>query len=491
MHTIYSHAACVIVWLGESDDVLVEAFSTIPALSTSLATVYCNDDMSKRQKRVKTHRLMEASNGSAILNRLLELPWFNRLWVVQEIAAADKILFVCGSCQLKYESLKSLVRDLIVTPDSLFSKRATKGFLDFQNLTLIRDQKQGATIDFGCSEIMFLLARTRRCTCSDARDCLFALGRLVKDPTELPYLANYRKDAATVYTEFALHQAKRPSNMTMLAYCGIGRVKIMGMASWIPDWSAAPNPTFAGYPNTSKEAIYFANGHQSTVPQAGHSGGSTRYPVWVLNGAVVDKIVTVWTAPQNPDTRDLVTAFSPQSDEENITHVGHILDLLLLFLASCSTHRIPWPMLWRTLVCDRSLLNRGYVRAGSADEKVTETAINACIYRWQTYKRGIRLQKNSPGVKQAEPRYGKPLNDLQLSQGPYIRKNKTLEFESSGRARVQQELHDKGEDVKQHKSPHWKIGPHTMAFSRRLFRQFAHNRGNMKLCITSTGRLGK
>ena len=317
------------------------------------------NDISRSDMVASIRQLMKANNGSSILNRLFELPWFNRLWVVQEIVAARDILLICGSCQLEYNYLKGTVWNSLIYSHSGLSEQAAKGFYDFRNLTFIRAQQQEAIRDFSCSETIVLLAMTRNCICTDKRDFLFALGWTIKDPDELPYSANYRKDVATVYTEFAIHQFKRSPNLTMLAYCGIGKVKINGMASWVPDWSGASNPIFARYPSVTKRALYAANGNQYRARQDERFyQGSQGYPVWILSGVIVDKIETIWSG-----SRDYVNSSQLLSSEANI--VGNLLELLLMFLTSCSIHAIPWAMLWRTLLCDRSLVEDGRPFQGS------------------------------------------------------------------------------------------------------------------------------
>lgn len=130
------------------------------------------------------------------------------------------------------------------------------------------------------------------------------------------------------------------------------------------------------------------------------------------------------------------------------------------------------------------------------DEPLAATAISVLIYRWQTYKRSLRLQNNTLGINQADTLYGKPLRDF---QGFPLGRHKTIGSDAFGIARVQRLLDDKLTDIKlrmsrcvqQHKSTHLEIDTHTERFSKRLSKLYAHDKHNMSLCITNSGRLGE
>ncbi|KAI8623717.1 heterokaryon incompatibility protein-domain-containing protein [Xylariaceae sp. FL1651] len=89
MPKIYAKASCVIVWLGEaaarSDQALKEILNAADQRHTNsvigqLATT-------------------TPQNQQAIL-ALLKRPWFERIWVLQEVAAARRILIKCGPMEI-------------------------------------------------------------------------------------------------------------------------------------------------------------------------------------------------------------------------------------------------------------------------------------------------------------------------------------------------------------------------------------------------------
>ncbi|OCL01779.1 hypothetical protein AOQ84DRAFT_328482, partial [Glonium stellatum] len=83
MTKIYGQANRVIVWLGEAADNSDQALEDIRVAAESECTNSLNNENSQK----------------AIL-RLLERPWFRRIWVLQEVAAARRVLIMCGPAEI-------------------------------------------------------------------------------------------------------------------------------------------------------------------------------------------------------------------------------------------------------------------------------------------------------------------------------------------------------------------------------------------------------
>ncbi|PQE07340.1 hypothetical protein CJF32_00005221 [Rutstroemia sp. NJR-2017a WRK4] len=80
MSKIYSKAARVLIWLGETAHESDKALETIRIIAEDNSTNSLNDTATQQ----------------AVL-ALLERSWFQRIWVLQEVAAARQILVICGS----------------------------------------------------------------------------------------------------------------------------------------------------------------------------------------------------------------------------------------------------------------------------------------------------------------------------------------------------------------------------------------------------------
>ncbi|OCK84868.1 hypothetical protein K432DRAFT_85503, partial [Lepidopterella palustris CBS 459.81] len=82
MAEIYAKAHRVVVWLGEAEDDSDRALEAIRLAGESSARS-SNTELTRQ----------------AIL-RLLKRPWFRRIWVLQEMAAARHVLIMCGSTEI-------------------------------------------------------------------------------------------------------------------------------------------------------------------------------------------------------------------------------------------------------------------------------------------------------------------------------------------------------------------------------------------------------
>ncbi|KAH7141999.1 heterokaryon incompatibility protein-domain-containing protein, partial [Dactylonectria macrodidyma] len=83
MARIYAKASCVIVWLGEA------AADSDQAL----------EDVRIAAAKQSTKSSMNETNQQAILT-LLHRSWFQRIWVLQEVAAARHVLIKCGPTEI-------------------------------------------------------------------------------------------------------------------------------------------------------------------------------------------------------------------------------------------------------------------------------------------------------------------------------------------------------------------------------------------------------
>ncbi|UKZ95212.1 uncharacterized protein TrAFT101_010062 [Trichoderma asperellum] len=81
MAMIYAMASRVIVWIGESED---------------------NSDQALEEIHKSTDEQPTENHGEirrAVI-KLLLLPWFRRIWVLQEVAAARNVVILCGSTEI-------------------------------------------------------------------------------------------------------------------------------------------------------------------------------------------------------------------------------------------------------------------------------------------------------------------------------------------------------------------------------------------------------
>ncbi|KAH8656239.1 heterokaryon incompatibility protein-domain-containing protein, partial [Tricladium varicosporioides] len=161
MAIIYSKAHRVLVWLGEEDD-------TEGAL----------EDIQLAANEEPTERSNREVNEKAISN-LLQRQWFQRIWVLQEVAAARHVVIMCGSTEIDGYAFCSGLKSLQKLQKLSYSKLQSLSSLT--NLIIqagLRPKHSTDSIETYSLEISSLaelvdMFHTRQAT--DARDKVYAL----------------------------------------------------------------------------------------------------------------------------------------------------------------------------------------------------------------------------------------------------------------------------------------------------------------------------
>ncbi|KAI4102601.1 MAG: hypothetical protein L6R37_004314 [Teloschistes peruensis] len=462
MRSIFSHAAKVIIWLCGDDDSISGVFKMIPTTLNDMKGVWSDKKLTIMQREQKMKEVL----GSTNLNQLFEQDWFGRLWVVQEVAAADKALFACGSCTIDYNALDDMAAYVERASVASLSTRATSYWYCFKQTCKIRINERPKLED-GCSRLIHFLESTRYHECSDARDRLFALGGMIPGSNALPYAADYDKQTSTVYTDFAVHCAKNSQAMRILACSGLVQSRINHMASWVPDWEAKPMGALI---NAYRISPYLACGHKDTIPQECQIEGTGRYPVLIISGAIVDRIEATWP-----------TASGHVADvTERDLRSGYFLEQCLLRLASYPIHSITWPTIWRTLALDTSVAGKNVVCATGAHEKAVASAIDGLVEKWQRFQRG---PSGASETDTAKPQSGKSRGDSRRSRPSHGAWDWAVKSAKSGAGKGVQ-------------TPFWRRLPEWVKSptdSTTLFLDTLYSLIDQRwqICMTDSGKLGK
>ena len=103
MGKIYSKARLVVVWLGEEDSHTVPAFALMERIS-KLATVSAVRSLNANASDIFNPDALQAMGLPSFpsadwesMHRLFERRWFQRSWVIQEVALADDAVVVVAA----------------------------------------------------------------------------------------------------------------------------------------------------------------------------------------------------------------------------------------------------------------------------------------------------------------------------------------------------------------------------------------------------------
>ena len=188
MQEIYSGAQEVIVWLGPADSTIKLAISFIHDLCEHFSEhkIFFGDDVNLKDYTLTSlgHALEKVTTNlyqqkwCAVVEMLLK-PWWTRVWVIQELASARRVILQCGKLNLSWAKMAlaieillswhpsltgmKLLRDLYLTEERAIIRAASISFIR----TSFRLEKK---VDFEKLIELSLLSQ-----CKDPRDKVYAL----------------------------------------------------------------------------------------------------------------------------------------------------------------------------------------------------------------------------------------------------------------------------------------------------------------------------
>ncbi|KAF5576135.1 heterokaryon incompatibility 6 OR allele [Fusarium pseudocircinatum] len=214
MSMIYSQAAGVIVYLGESADdsdlaieFIMECYDPSPD-NTSLSFP-------------RSDRLMDA------LRNFFLRPWFTRVWVIQEVFLSSEKTVHCGEQEIPWLAMENFKHYLVNTR------------LQFRLPYVVSKASQSFTIENAERFMFFALLDSRHCEATDPRDKIYSLLPILQSHNRsLDLIPRYQDTSGRIYTDCAL--SVLPSCGWSLLYAVQGNSRTDDLPSWVPDWNVPP-----------------------------------------------------------------------------------------------------------------------------------------------------------------------------------------------------------------------------------------------------------
>jgi hypothetical protein len=245
-------------------------------------------------------------------------PWWSRVWVIQEVTVAPKVLLAYGTYSVPWE----MIHDAALTYTSHSSsccsevvaslpRDQTKVFANFcsrvhgiaesrfrsgerpAEFPLARDNTPQSLLD--------LLRKFRDRRASDPRDKVYALLGLPRSPTSKPPLIpDYSLSEAEVFRQATLQCIYETGSLSVFS-SDLGRKFRNDLPSWVPDWSAPGGPTYEA--RAAAAELYDAmplNGAE--VDKAMSPVGKTGLLVEALKVGTVAKVGEIMWGADDPTT---------------------------------------------------------------------------------------------------------------------------------------------------------------------------------------------
>jgi hypothetical protein len=307
MQNIFEGAEHVLVWLGEADADSRLAMKLVEAVQQAcggLPRAFDADHITLNELCQHGLSAELVQEGKYSLKRLLWRPWFQRVWVIQEVAVARAVTVQCGHDSVSWDVFIVVLR-VLDTANVL----TTSNSLDFERLgspNLINDARSGyrGTLNVSNASLpkpllsdeaspdvsvitKFLGALGfslwfRRWSATDPRDKLFAIRGLTERTVHPMRLeVDYTKTVSKVYHEFAVGMVSTMQSLDILSTPRAHTRIADGLPSWVPDWSEAGSVALVGQ---------LSSRFRATKDTKYHPRFLAEQTVLIVEGEIVDEI---------------------------------------------------------------------------------------------------------------------------------------------------------------------------------------------------------
>jgi hypothetical protein len=242
MLNIYQKASQTVVWLG--DDLKIDAISAFSIICVivnthELGSGNAGFNFAGKDTKPDGKELLSMSSWKQIFDSLAKmymLPWFWRLWVVQEIVAASSATIMWGEAQIQWRWIGLASEWLRTNEHHLLRYFGISGIYNaylMEHLSRKEDTSQFS--------ILRLLGLTRQFGATDPRDRIFALLGIPSadsGPGNNSQLLqpNYHMSVHDLYRKFARLILDRYKSLRILSAVQHGSHIQESRPSWIPSW---------------------------------------------------------------------------------------------------------------------------------------------------------------------------------------------------------------------------------------------------------------
>lgn len=233
MGRIYQQCSQCIVWLGidEQDD--YAAVNLLAKLSQL--------KLKQGSKAKPWTRLNTTPRQWDSLRKLLDRPWFIRMWTLQEIIIPRKAIILCGKFEWEVDEFFDLIKFISLNQGENDLGGVSYGMLQCLKVYTGRQMRHFNDVGANPTNILGLLRDARERDAGDKRDKVFAVLGLCEEDIVQAIRPNYDDTIAEVYQRVAQLMLESPTKpLRILSAAGLAERgdEVFTLASWIPDWSS-------------------------------------------------------------------------------------------------------------------------------------------------------------------------------------------------------------------------------------------------------------
>lgn len=309
MARIYSCGQQNLVWLGAETEITAEAVETMKAIvhnareeTNDFETFHCElyDDHGSFRHAISPETWNDDALDLPALLDIYRRPWFERLWVVQEVALSRQNTCLCGPHEMPFEDILRSASWAYHKLDFLTENI----FDDFDPSLLLRIlfvMHRSQELSSNTSEHTFDLHQTvatlRGFQTEDPRDHVFGLLGLfrISDPS-VAKLLDPRQDKSLDHvlrdaTRAMIQQSERLDCFRSIG-CVSADIQDVKLPSWVPAWHRSPERTTEA---DEFSLICSADGPSEglTIHETSHLKHYDHPDVLNAKGLVVGRVATI------------------------------------------------------------------------------------------------------------------------------------------------------------------------------------------------------
>ncbi|KAK5119403.1 hypothetical protein LTR85_007503 [Meristemomyces frigidus] len=284
MLRIYEKAEHVVGWLGEHSGhsrLVIELLR-----SKQFSQQWLQSDVEQESDHARPQfcagHMTSLSDG---LREVVDLPWFRRVWVKQEVWAARKLTVQFGESNLPWQDFQRLSRLADITDNSrtlslkqditarlggLWVASSTERLgVQMDDRPALNDDRPALnddtvdsddyTVDYHPwrdkpADTLNLIGRAAGCECSDPRDRVYGLlgmtpikvvEAMTCDSARLSLAVDYTKHPVTIFQDLMRYLIRREGTLNPLALGATFGSEVQGrkLPSWVIDWSRPVSKT--------------------------------------------------------------------------------------------------------------------------------------------------------------------------------------------------------------------------------------------------------
>ena len=334
MRDVYVSAHKVLVWLGPSTEGSDLAMDSIPPLGESIA-----------ENRFAQDPLPSCLPGRddpfwPALEDLYKRPWYDRLWVLQEVILAKDIDVLCGNRSMPWAAFASFaikMRELLpsaltdrfdVRPHDCSAKARDPGFMSIRDMDAMRSNEvMGLKTPF--SEYLSI-GQKRKVT--NPLDRVYGLLGLLASEELVRCIDNrYDWEPWQGYLHFCKIYIERDPELALLSMAGCVS-KPKELPSWYPNFDSPPNVTSFYCTYSGLSAGFKPGGPRHSQIKTSATSNTITVP-----GFRMDRVKTVTKALNRPINNTTPLTGSTDLAKEYLQY--HLECLKHLFYSAVTTDR--------------------------------------------------------------------------------------------------------------------------------------------------------